>query len=420
MKRGLETAPAAGAGRSDLPGPAALAEAFPELEILGLIGRGGMGGVYRARQRQLERVVALKILSPDIARDPSFAERFAREARALARLSHPHIVSVHDFGRRGDLFYLLMEYIDGANLRQVLAGGRLSPKEALAIVPQVCEALQYAHDQGVVHRDIKPENVLIDRQGRVKIADFGLAKILGHAPDLTLTGTGALMGTPPYMAPEQIERPKEVDHRADIYALGVVFYQMLTGELPLGRFAPPSRKVRIDVRLDEIVLRTLEKEPEMRYQQAGELKTQVEIVATSPGIVSAGPEGGKAASMPRAPAPVAATPAAIGDALRPRLCVTALVGALWVAVGAALAVLGLTTRQSPHPEFVRILVLIVLFSTPFGTTICGAVAVSRIRHSGGRLYGLGLAVFEALLFPLLLLDAAIMAGVILGVRIVAH
>ena len=155
-------------------------------------------------------------------------------------------------------------------------------------MPQICEALQYAHDHGVVHRDIKPENVLLDKEGRVKIADFGIAKLVGkEAKDLTLTGAGQIMGTPQYMAPEQIEHPLQVDHRADIYSLGVVFYQMLTGELPIGRFAPPSKKVQIDVRLDEVVLRALEKEPERRYQQASEIKTQVESIVTTPPVSGA-------------------------------------------------------------------------------------------------------------------------------------
>jgi hypothetical protein len=197
-------------------------------------------------------------------------------------LNHPHIVAVYDFGRKGDLFFFLMEYVDGANLRQLLDGGRLAPREALAIVPQICDALQYAHDIGVVHRDIKPENLLLDKRGQVKIADFGLAKLAGRQPhEVTLTGTGQVMGTLHYMAPEQTEHPQQVDHRADIYSLGVVFYQMLTGELPLGRFAPPSRKVEIDVRLDDVVLRALEKEPELRYQHASEIKTRVESIATS-------------------------------------------------------------------------------------------------------------------------------------------
>jgi serine/threonine protein kinase len=274
------------------PTPQELASCFPELEILQFVGRGGMGMVYQARQKQLDRIVALKILSPIIARDPAFAERFAREARVMALLTHPHIVTVYDFGTTsltgtGDrdvpLFYFLMEFVDGLTLRQLLDAGQLAPPQAFAIVPQICEALQYAHDKGVVHRDIKPENILVDRQGNVKIADFGLAKLMGvQAHDVTISTTGQVLGTLHYMAPEQMERPLEVDHRADIYSLGVVFYQMLTGELPLGRFAPPSQKVLVDARLDEVVLRALEKEPGRRYQQASALGSRVETIATTP------------------------------------------------------------------------------------------------------------------------------------------
>jgi len=252
---------------------------FPQLEIIELLGRGGMGIVYKARQRQLDRLVALKILPTEIGDDPAFAERFSREARALARLNHPNIVSIYDSGDSGGLFYFLMEYVDGVNLRQMLSAGRMEPKDALAIVPKICEALQYAHDEGIMHRDIKPENILFDKKGRVKIADFGLAKLLKpDDEDLTLTASGTLMGTPKYMSPEQLENSHTVDHRADIYSLGVVFYEMLTGELPLGRFEAPSKHVHIDVRLDEVVLRTLEKAPGRRYQHASELKTGVEEI----------------------------------------------------------------------------------------------------------------------------------------------
>ncbi|HXG09601.1 MAG TPA: serine/threonine-protein kinase [Gemmataceae bacterium] len=291
-------------GRRFVPLTAAeLAPAFPQLEILELLGSGGMGAVYKARQPHLDRLVALKILPPQLAQDPAFEERFGREARALAKLNHPHIVTVYDFGETtapphaepgapatGKLYYLLMEYVDGTNLRQVIQQGQLKPEEALAIVPQICDALQYAHDRGVVHRDIKPENILLDRQGRVKIADFGLAKIAGQPPAgeaavvgkaWTLTATGQVMGTPHYMAPEQLRGTHEVDHRADIYSLGVVFYEMLTGELPIGKFEPPSRKVQVDVRLDEVVLRALESNPERRYQQASEVKTDVETISNS-------------------------------------------------------------------------------------------------------------------------------------------
>lgn len=266
------------------PDPADLGRHFPQLEILELLGQGGMGAVYKARQRGLDRLVALKILPPETGGDTAFSERFTREARALARLNHPHIVAVYDFGRAGGLYYFLMEYIDGVNLRQMLQAQKLPPRQALVIVPQICDALQYAHDEGIVHRDIKPENILLNTKGRVKIADFGLAKLLGQAPgDYRLTGAQQVMGTPHYMAPEQLETPQAVDHRADIYSLGVVFYEMLTGQLPLGHFAPPSSKVQVDVRLDEVVLRTLAREPERRYQNVSDLKSQVENIS---GIVA--------------------------------------------------------------------------------------------------------------------------------------
>ena len=253
-----------------------LAPLFTQLEILEVIGHGGMGVVYKARQTELDRIVALKILRPGIVDDASFSERFQREARALAKLNHPSIITVYDFGRRDELFYFLMEYVDGTNLRHLEREGNLTASEALAIVPQVCAALQYAHDNGVVHRDIKPENILITKDGDVRIADFGLAKLAGTVDDAPLTGTWQVMGTPHYMAPEQFEKPTTVDHRADIYSLGVVIYELLTGELPLGRFPLPSQKAQIDVRLDEVVLRSLDKEPARRYQHVTDVATAVQ------------------------------------------------------------------------------------------------------------------------------------------------
>ena len=360
------------------PTPVELAKFFLQLEILELIGQGGMGAVYKARQPSLDRLVALKILPSQGADDPGFAERFAREARALARLNHPNIVAVYDYGQAGDFHFFLMEFVDGATLRQIERAGKLSPREALQIIPQICEALQFAHDAGIVHRDIKPENILLDKKGRVKIADFGLAKIFGTTGEPThLTEPGHVMGTPHYMAPEQVEHPLEVDHRADIYSLGVVFYEMLTGELPLGRFAAPSKKVTIDVRLDEVVLRTLEKEPAMRYQQASAVRTAVENIAG----------GGKQTESEKS--------------AKPRFSRLAFAGAFWVGLF-LFAIVALRHGPATLSPLFKFALMICLLS-PLGTTVLGWLAVAQIRSSQDRIRGLWLAVLDGILYPLLVL-----------------
>ncbi|MEI6077719.1 MAG: serine/threonine-protein kinase, partial [Verrucomicrobiota bacterium] len=459
----------------------------------------------------------------------------------------------------------LMEFVDGVNLRQLLAASRVSTREALAIVPQICDALQFAHDQGIVHRDIKPENILLDRRGRVKVADFGLAKIVAAVCDRresgeenlrqsqtaatadALTDASKVMGTPQYMSPEQIQAPGEVDHRADIYALGVVFYQMLTGELPGKKLEAPSKKVSIDVRLDEIVLRALEKKPELRYQTALEFRTQVEaavstsqqersdvkakkgpagggflvnggaLIGSAIGIASWMPmtaigsnwsgEGvrlsylttlavlvaalvvwnlrdrlqerwcylillatgffsslaflggaealGLSVTISDAPGspmvspmqlawtlilyPVMAVWFLILDRSRrlrnardekedeanrsspasasspPRFSRTAIVGALCLLllpVGLVLNTLATLHNASlasndPWRWILGLPAILLICLGQVAPTILGWIAVTQIRHSAGKLYGLGLAVFDGLLFPLLALDVAI-------------
>ena len=570
LKQGVATDSVTGASFKGFIPPSVqeLAPLFPQLEILELIGKGGMGAVYKARQKQLDRFVALKILPPTIGSDASFAERFSREARALAKLNHPSIVTIHDFGvaehrpAEGQantpekLYFFIMEFVDGVTLRQLLNVGRVPAREALAIVPQICDALQFAHDHGIVHRDIKPENILLDRRGRVKVADFGLARLMDvdgrAAVDSqhmeTSAGTGAaagtpsltegkVMGTPNYMAPEQRDAPNEVDHRADIYALGVVFYQMLTGELPGSRIEPPSKKVQIDVRLDEVVLRALEKNPERRYEQASVLKTQVETIASSatpppppvqPMSAPAGPDVSEVRSRLRIPAiglllagtinfvllaiagfflvfkvpaggtkasfaSIASLPvlvlsvlvvigawqmlrvrsyalsvaASIFAIISPPSCLLGLPFGIWslivlsrrdvrVAFGLHKSVAG--AKQHPNAGATsteqrlsktalfgaivailffawflviggyyfqarreaavalsawagtRVLILLLLPSSiaPFLTTLLGCIALAQIRRSGGRLYGLRLALFDALLFPLVLFVGLLM------------
>jgi serine/threonine protein kinase len=280
----------------DAPDIATLQPLFPGYELQTLLGRGGMGFVYRARHRKLDRIVALKLLRADLHDDPAFAERFEREARALAMLDHPGIVGIHDFGQAGDYFYLVMDFVDGANLREVLTQGCLTTGDVLAFVPQLCDALQYAHNHRIVHRDIKPENILVDQDGRVHIADFGLAKLLGtEGSSFGLTQTHQALGTPHYMAPEQIAASGSVDHRADLYSLGVVLYEMLTGKLPIGRFQPPSAKASDARAFDPVVMRSLENDPDQRYQNASDVKAEVEAAGSGkpqePPAAPPAPEG---------------------------------------------------------------------------------------------------------------------------------
>ena len=256
---------------------------FKDFEILSLAGRGGMSAVYKARQTNLDRVVAIKILPVEVAESLGGIKRFQREAKALAQVSHPNIVAIYSFGETGRWCYFVMEYIDGCSLRQIMGSGDLEDSDVLRIVQSICTSLQYAHDQGIVHRDIKPENVLLDRHGNVKLVDFGLAKPLNStALSARATGANQVLGTPHYLAPEQMRSPTKVDQRADLYSLGVVIYEMLTGELPMGNFDPPSKTVSRQPGWDQIVMRALATDPSLRYGQANELSEALVSVNNAP------------------------------------------------------------------------------------------------------------------------------------------
>jgi len=381
-----------------------VAAAFPQLQVLEMIGQGGMGAVFKVRQPKLDRFAALKLLPQSLAADAAFAGRFEREARMLANFSHPNIVSVYDYGQAGEFFYLLMEYVDGVNLRQAMRASRFEPRQALGIVPKICDALQYAHDEGVLHRDIKPENILLDAKGRVKLVDFGIAKLTaeadsGHADalptDPQFTQAGAALGTPSYMAPEQREHPSDVDHRADIYSLGVVFYELLTGELPTAGLARPSEKSGADPRVDAIVQQALQKERERRQNSAGEVRTQVETLGSN---ADAAPTLNYRRASP------------------PRFSRLAILGA----VCAAMFVLFSLALYFGPVGSVQLNPLPVGFIALFSTMILGLVSTRRIRKSAGQLRGIRLAVFDGLLFPLLLFDAVILFLSVLGVGSIPH
>lgn len=275
--------------------------ALPGLELLEILGRGGMGEVWRARQRSLGRIVAVKLLPPKLAKDPEFVARFEKEATALAALSHPHIIQIIDRGASDQHYFFVMEFVEGKSLRDLMGPKGMPAREAVRLVLQILRAVECAHDSGIIHRDLKPENILLDGRSHVKVADFGLAGIRRADSQPQLTATSVAMGTLNYMAPEQRRDAKNVDGRADLFSLGVLFYELLTGELPIGRFRLPSERVQgLDPRLDPILSRLLENEPEHRYATASEV-----IAALEPLVTTSLPGAANSSSVPLSAAAVA-------------------------------------------------------------------------------------------------------------------
>jgi serine/threonine-protein kinase len=280
------------------PLAARLADALGDAyTIEGEIGRGGMGVVYRARDERLQRRVAIKVLPPELAFQKDIRERFTREAQTAARLSHPHIVPIHSVGEAQGLVYFVMGYVDGESVAaRIRRKGQLPVEEARRIMIETADALGAAHSLSVIHRDIKPDNILLEgTRGRVMVTDFGIAKALSATPQATLTGIGVAIGTPAFMSPEQAAGEREIDGRSDIYSLGVVTYQMLTGMLPFNaptvagilmkqitEVAPDLRSKRVDVPDDlaYAVGRCLEKDPEGRWPTADALRRALESRST--------------------------------------------------------------------------------------------------------------------------------------------
>jgi len=293
--------------------------------IESVIGRGGMGVVYRATQLSLGRPVAIKVLPEELSGEMQFVERFRREVDVLSRLSHPNVVTVFERGEVDGRQYVVMEYVDGTSLREVMRRGPLAAHQALSIVRSVLAALEHAHDRGIVHRDIKPENVLLAPGGIVKVADFGLSRVRSLEDATRLTHTQLMLGTFEYMAPEQREKAKEADERSDLYATGVVLYEMLAGELPIGRWEPLSEKrpSECDARIDRVVERSLDKSPDRRYQRASEMGDAVSRLLTpapiAPAPVPPPPARAPAPRPPVAPdSPTVAMPAPVTGGTRPR------------------------------------------------------------------------------------------------------
>ncbi len=262
------------------------------------LGRGGMGAVYLAEQPGLGREVAIKELVPSAAADPTALKRFLQEAQVMARTSHPNLVQVHDMEQIGTANYIVLEFVKGRSLRDWLNRGAIPMPQVFAVMHGVLQALDYAHRHSIVHRDMKPENVLLSDEGAVKVADFGIARLTDDSvgPGQTATKTGTTVGTPQYMSPEQVASSK-VDGRSDLYSAGIMFYELVVGEPPFtaseadGPFTlmakhvqappkPPSvHKPGLDMRLEEVILKSLSKRPEERYQTGQEFDEAMSKVA---------------------------------------------------------------------------------------------------------------------------------------------
>ena len=290
--------------RMPRPGDLKRGDILGNCRIEGLLGRGGMAVVYKATQLSLDRPVALKVLPKNLAKNSQFVQRFSREASALARLSHPNIVGILDKGVEGDTYYFVMECVEGRSLSGLLRReGSLSPDTTLELMNSICSALEYAHDHNIVHRDLKPGNVLLDANGVPKLADFGIARILGGATTAAsreLTMAHSAMGSADYMAPEQREDAASVDHRADIYALGVVLYQMLTGHLPVGTFTPASRMVQgVPSAVDRVIRKALANSPAERFESVALFRAALaQAFAESPAAHATGRRSARRGSSP--------------------------------------------------------------------------------------------------------------------------
>lgn len=247
---------------------------LPQYEIIHLIASGGMGAVYRGVQKALDRPVAIKILPPEAARDSEAIGRFRTEARAMAKLTHPNIPAVYEFDVANGYCYFAMEFVEGNNVFQLIRQGRLPPERALDIFRQVCDALHFAHARGITHGDIKPANILVNPEGVVKLADFGLAQLMDNSG----RERWEPMGTPEYAAPELFVKDAVVGPAADIYSLGPVLYEMLTGAPPQGHFELPARALKLDLGVDTIISTCMRPEPSARYPSAAAARDAAEAI----------------------------------------------------------------------------------------------------------------------------------------------
>ena len=259
------------------PEPADLAPLFPGYEIQGLIATGGMGAVYCAVQKSLDRTVALKILPMEFSKDAAFCAGFEAEAKAMARLNHPNLIGVYDFGEVNGMLYIIMEFVPGKSIYHSAYGIAIDPQEVIRLVTGICDGLAHAHENGIIHRDIKPSNILLDLNAQPKIGDFGLARPI----ERKVEEGEEIFGTPHYTAPEVVDHPHSVDYRADIFSVGVLLHELLTGKLPASDPRPASTIVRCDPRFDTIVRRATQPLAAARYSSAKQISHDLQVIAAS-------------------------------------------------------------------------------------------------------------------------------------------
>ena len=264
------------------PEPADLAPLFPGYEIQRLIATGGMGAVYCAVQKSLDRTVALKILPLELSQDAAFCKGFETEAKAMARLNHPNLIGVYDFGEVNGMLYIVMEFVPGQSIYHSAHGHAIDPAEVIRLISAICHGLAHAHENGIIHRDIKPANILLDLNAQPKIGDFGLARPI----ERKIEEGEEIFGTPHYTAPEVVDFPHSVDYRADIFSVGVMLHELLTGKLPADDLRPASLIARCDVRFDAIIKRATQPLPATRYASAEEMAKDLQAIVKSQATTS--------------------------------------------------------------------------------------------------------------------------------------
>lgn len=307
------------------PSPEELVSLFPGYAIDSLIACGGMGAVYHARQIALDREVAIKILPREFSADEAFRDGFSAEARAMAKLNHPNLIGVYDFGEVDGMLFIIMEFVPGQSLYHATYQTRVEPKEAARLMAEICSGIAEAHRAGLLHRDIKPANVLLDAHKRPKVGDFGLARPIGTAAQ----EGEVIFGTPGYTAPEVVDHPSHVDARADVFSLGVMLHELLTGKLPSADTRPPSAICGCSPKFDEVVKRATQSVAALRYPDAGAMEAALKGLAAVPVHAAVGVGRRRAPAVRRPRASTTVVKSSSGGGMGWVIAILVLAGGAW-------------------------------------------------------------------------------------------